>query len=147
MKNGFGERWPLDLRIFGALSGLWAVTLAVRVFAQGGLGRVADTMQAVIFGCKFYGFDARLVLLIQSFIYAAFGFAILGRRRWGLVAALVYMSQVVIGHLVFAVANLHVPGQEIHVKVAAFEGPAMVLILLYLWIRSQDLLFAVSPSS
>lgn len=147
MVSSPNDRWPLDLRIFAGLCALWGISLIVRVFAQSGLGRLADPMQAVIFGYKFYGFQARLVLLLQSFVYASFGFGILGARRWGLVVGLLYMLQVVIGHLVFVLANLRVPGQEIHVKIAALEGPAMVLILLYLWIRSRDLLLAQSVSA
>jgi hypothetical protein len=135
------DRWPLDLKIFAALCVAWSVGLVVRVLTQGGLGSAADPAQAVVFGYKTYGLQARLVLLAQSSVYAFCGLGILGQKRWGLVAALLYMSQVVIGHLAFVLLNLQVPGQEIHVKIAAAEGPVMVLILLYLWIRSRDLLF------
>jgi hypothetical protein len=137
---GANERWPLDLRIFAGLCVLWAITLVVRVFAQVGLGKLGDPMQAVILGQKFYDLEARLILLFQSFVYAWLGIGILGQRRWALVLALVYFVQVVVGHLVFVIENFGVPGQEIHVKIASFEGPVMVLILLYLWIRSRDLI-------
>ncbi len=135
MKGEATGDWPLDLRIFALACVVWAAALAVRVFAQSGIGRLSDTIQAVIFGYKLYGLEARLVLLLQASIYASIGVGMIGRKRWALVVALLYFSQVVIGHLVFVLAYLGVPGQELHVKIAGFEGPGMVLILLYLWIR------------
>ena len=141
MTTEANEAWPRDLRIYAAICVVWSALLVTRVFFQVGLGMAGDPMQAVLFGHKFYALQARLVLLMQAFIYAWFGFGIIGKKRWALVVAMLYMMQVVLGHLVFVIANLSVPGQEMHVKIAAFEGPVMVLILLYLWIRSSGLIF------
>jgi hypothetical protein len=141
MNTDVRERWPLDLKIFAALCIAWAAVLAIRVLLQPGLGRAGDMIQAVIFGYKFYGLPARVVLIVQASIYASFGLGILAQRRWALVLALAYMLEVIASHFVFVIANMDVPGQEIHVKIASAEGPVMVLIALYLWIRGRDLLF------
>ncbi len=141
------NRWPLDLQLFGAIFALWAFSLVVRVFVRSGIGDAGDPTQAVIFGYKLYGLMARFVLLGQSAVYAFFGIGMLAQRRWALVLALLYFGQVVLSLLVFIVLYLHVPGQEIHVKYSAFGGPVIVLFLLYLWIRSRDLIFSSGAAS
>ncbi len=140
-------RWPLDLKIYGAFNGIWGLGLLFRLIVQNPFVRPGDSIQAVIGGIKFYGGEARAVLLIQSVIYLLIANGIIQQRRWGLVAALLYAAQVVAAHLLFVIWNAGVPGQEIHVKIAALEGPAMVLILLYLWIRSRGLLRGRAPGA
>jgi hypothetical protein len=146
MTGGANNRWPVDLRIFGAIFAIWGVSLLVRVFTQSGLGEAADPAQAVIFGYKLYGVGARLVLLVLSAVYAFFGIGMLTQRRWALVVALFYFSQVVISLLVFIALYWRVPGQEIHVQYSAFGGPLIVMFLLYLWIRSRELIFGSDPA-
>jgi len=133
--------WPIDLKIFAAIFVVWAFGLIVRVFTQSGIGEVNDPAQAVIFGYKWYGLAARLVLLVQSTVIGAFAIGILAQRRWALIVALLYFAQVVFSLLAFILLYFHVPGQEIHVKYSVFGGPIIVLFLLYLWIRSHDLIF------
>ncbi len=133
------ERWPIDLTIFAVLSAMWSVVLVIRAFFQETL-LLADPLQAVIGGTVFYGADARWVLLVEAAIFWAFGMGILARRKWALLLALGYMIQVVLSHFVFVLA--HLSGQSvIHVRRAALEGPSMVLIALYLWICSSELIF------
>jgi len=146
MTDARGDRWPADLKVFGAIFALWSFSLIVRVFTQNGIGDAGDPAQAVIFGYKLYGLGARFVLLGQSAVYAFFGIGMLAQRRWALVLGLLYFGQVVLSLLAFILLYLHVPGQEIHVKYSAFGGPVMVLFLLYLWIRSHDLIFGSGAS-
>ncbi len=141
MQSGQDNRWPVDLKIFAAIFVVWALGLIVRVFTQSGIGDAADPVQAVIFGSKFYGLIARFVLLGQATVISFFAIGILAQRRWALIVALLYFSQVVFSLLAFILLYFHVPGQEIHVKYSVFGGPVIVLFLLYLWIRSHDLIF------
>lgn len=133
--------FPIDLRIFGAICAIWATALVFRVVTQTGIALPGDSFQAVFLGIKFYGLKARFVMLLQAAIYASIAAGIFNIRRWGLAVALIYMIEVVAAHLIFILSYAWVPGQQVHVKVAAIEGPFMVLILLYLWIRSRDLIF------
>ena len=61
-------------------------------------------------------------------------------QRWGLILALLYFAEVVISHIVFFATNYNVPSQALHVKITGIEGPIVLVILLYLWIRSRPLL-------
>lgn len=83
-------------------------------------------------------------MTIQAIIFAAFGIGILLHQRWGLILGLLYFTQVVIGHIIFFVTNFNLPSQAIHVKITAIEGPIVLVILLYLWIRSRPLLVHTS---
>ncbi len=134
--------WPRDLKIFALCSALWGLGLVARILYAGGLlDFMPDTrLQAVIGGLKFYGETARIVLVMQAAIFIAFATAILAERRWGLVLALGYMVEVVASHLAFVIGYMDDPAQSVHVRTAALQGPVAVLILLYLWIRSRDLL-------
>ncbi|HEY6394850.1 MAG TPA: hypothetical protein VIX12_05485 [Candidatus Binataceae bacterium] len=101
----------------------------------------AAPMQAVVGGMKFFGDQARIVLTVQAVFFLTFALGIVARRRWGLLLALFYMAEVVLSHLVFILVYFTYPGESFHVRMAAVEGPSMVLITLYLWIRSKDLIF------
>ena len=79
-------------------------------------------------------------MTVQAIAFAAFGIGILLHQRWGLILALLYFAQVVISHIIFFATNFSVPLQAIHVKITAVEAPIVVVILLYLWIRSRPLL-------
>ena len=61
-------------------------------------------------------------------------------KRWGPILALVYMAQVVVGHVIFIASNLGVDSQRIHVKIASIESPVVLLIALYVWYRARPLL-------
>jgi hypothetical protein len=130
--------WPTDLKIFASLSAVWAVALMARVIAREVI--FGTPIQAVIGGMKFYGDGASMVLLIEAAIFATFAIGIATEQRWGLMLALFYLAEVVISHLVFVITYFHDLGESAHVRFAAAEGPAVVLILLYVWIRSRDLL-------
>ncbi len=140
MSDDSNSRWPADLRIFGLLAALWAVLLVLRALFQEDV-LLTDPLEAVIAGLKFHGQNARVVLLLEAAVFWAFGMGIVARRRWGLLLALGYMFEVVLSHLVFIVTHLNDPPELIHVRRAAIEGPSVVLIALYLWIRSNELIF------
>jgi hypothetical protein len=92
----------------------------------------------VIFGVKFHGDEARVTMALQAFVIGAFGIGILARQRWGAILALLYMAQVVAGHAIFITSNLGVESQRVHVKLATYESPAVLLIALYVWYRSRS---------
>jgi hypothetical protein len=73
-------------------------------------------------------------------VIAAFGIGILMRQRWGSILAILYMAEVVAGHVIFIVSNLGVESQRIHVKIASAESPVVLLIALYVWYRARTLL-------
>jgi hypothetical protein len=101
----------------------------------------------VIFGMKFYDGRARVTMALQAVIIAAFGIGILMRRSWGLILTLLYMAQVVAGHVIFITSNLGVESQRIHVKIASAEAPVVLLIALYVWYRARPLLSRRARSS
>lgn len=132
---------PPDLTLFAALAAAWAAMLFVRVTTPLGFEFFGDPMQAVLAGVTFRGEEARGVTIIHALVVTTFAAGMLARRRWGAILALVYMAEAIISHLVFIIMNLDVRSEATNVRMAAFEGPTLVLILLYLWIRSQDFLF------
>lgn len=136
------DRWPRDLRIFAGLCLLWSLVLFVRSIFNLSAGGVP--LEDVIFGVKFYAEQARLTMALQAITIAAFGIGILMHQRWGLILALLYMAQVIAGHVFFIASNLGVESQRIHVKVASIEFPVVLLIALYVWYRSRPLLRPIS---
>jgi hypothetical protein len=133
-----GGRWPRDLRIFAGLCVVWSAVLLARSVFNLSAGGVP--LEDVIFGVKFYGDEARLTMALQAVIIAAFGIGIVMHQRWGLILALLYMAQVVAGHVIFITSNLGVESQRVHVKIASAEAPVVLLIALYVWYRSRPLL-------
>ncbi len=138
--------WPVDLRLLGLLAGLWAIYLGVSVFVEIPFGAGAAPAHALIGGLLFYGQSARIVMLVQAGIFWAIAVGLITGCRWGLVLALFYMAESVASNLAFIVAYLDT-GVELHdVHMAAIEGPFLVLLTLYLWIRACDLIFFGAPS-
>ena len=134
-------KWPLDLRVFAVMSALWAACLAVSTFIHVGEMEVVDPVVTIFAGVRFSGDDARLVLIVEAGIFAMIALGVFTHRRWGLLLALCYMVQVVMSHLAFVIAYMQIPSEWMNVRAAASQGPMMVLITLYLWIRSCDLIF------
>ncbi len=133
--------WPFDLRVFAVLAGLWALCLAVSAFVNIGEMAVVDPIETIFAGIRFSGDDARVVLIVEAGIFAAIAIGVFTHQRWGLLLALCYMVQVVMSHLAFVIAYLPFPTEQINVHAAASQGPMMVLITLYLWVRAYDLIF------
>lgn len=138
--------WPFDLRVFAILAGLWALLLAANAFVHVGEIVVVDPIETIFAGVRFNGDDARLVLIVEAGIFAAMAIGIFARRRWALLLALCYMVQVVMSHLAFVIAYLPIHAEWRNVRTVASQGPMMVLITLYLWIRACDLIFDASPA-
>jgi hypothetical protein len=129
------NRWPLDFRIFAGLCVFWSIVLLARsIFSLAAGG--APNFEDVIFGVKFHGDEARVTMALQAIVVGSFGIGILARRRWGAILALLYMAQVVAGHVIFITSNLGVESQRVHVKIASYESPVVLLIALYVWYRS-----------
>jgi hypothetical protein len=139
--------WPVDLRVFAALAALWALCLAISAFIGIGDAHVVDPIETIFAGVRFNGEDARLVLIVEAGIFATMASGIFARRRWGLLLALCYMVQVVMSHLAFAIAYLPIHQEWMNVRAVASQGPMMVLITLYLWIRACDLVFDLPPDA
>jgi len=133
--------WPFDLQVFAALAALWSLCLALNVFVHAGELEVVDPVQTIFAGVRFDGTDARLVILVEAGIFAMIALGIFTHRRWGLLLALCYMAQVVMSHLVFVIAYLPFQSEWMNVRAVASQGPMMVLVTLYLWIRASELIF------
>jgi hypothetical protein len=138
--------WPFDLRVFAVLSGLWALCLVASAFANLGEIGVVDPIETIFAGIRFNGDDARLVLIVEAGIFAMIAIGVFTRRRWGLLLALCYMAQVVMSHLAFVIAYLPMQSEWMNVRTVASQGPMLVLITLYLWIRASDLIFDSPPA-
>jgi uncharacterized membrane protein len=72
---------------------------------------------------------------------------VFAEQRWGLLLALCFMAQVVMSHLAFVIAYLPFRSEWMTVRATAMQGPSIVLITLYLWIRASDLIFDAPASS
>jgi hypothetical protein len=140
-------KWPLDLRVFAVMSALWAACLAVSTFVHVGEMEVVDPVVTIFAGVRFSGDDARLVLIVEAGIFAMIALGVFTHRRWGLLLALCYMVQVVMSHLAFVIAYLPIQSEWMHVRAVASEGPIVVLVTLYLWIRACDLIFDSPPAN
>ncbi len=138
--TGTKPRWHRDLLVFAALCTLWSALLIFRVVIRDPFSSQASPFQDVFLGVKFYGHAAHITMTIQAAVFAAFGIGILLHQRWGLIVALFYFVEVVLSHIIFFVTNYNVPSQAVHVKITVVEGPIVLVILLYLWIRSRPLL-------
>jgi hypothetical protein len=139
--------WPFDLRVFAVVAGLWGVCLAISALMPVANVELVDPIESIFAGVRFNGEDARVVLLVQAGIFAAIAFGILLRQRWGLLLALCYMVEVVMSHLAFVIAYLPMRSEWENVREVASQGPMMVLIALYLWIRAYDLIFDLPPAA
>jgi hypothetical protein len=139
MNDDSGNRWPLDLRIFGAVCLVWAALLLLRAFSGAQPGS-SEPFQDVILGVKLYGNPARLAMALQALMFAAFSIGILARRRWGLVLARIYWVYVGLSQLLFMAIYFHDDSQRGHVRNAEVLLPAMLLILFYIWYRTGSLL-------
>jgi len=133
------SRWHRDLLVFALLCTLWSALLIFRVIRDP-FSSQAYPFQDVFLGIKFYGHAARITMTVQAIAFAAFGIGILLHQRWGLILALFYFAEVVISHVIFFATHLTVPSQAVHVKIRGIEGPIVLVILIYLWIRSRPLL-------
>ncbi|MGH7778798.1 MAG: hypothetical protein ACREQR_03100 [Candidatus Binataceae bacterium] len=141
------SQWPIDLRVCGFLAACWAIHLVRVIFLGDAMIENAEPIHALVGGLLFYGEAARIVMLVEVGMFWAIAVGLIAGRRWGLVLALIYMVWTVMSHLVFIVAYLDVRPEWYHVHLAANEGPFFVLLALYLWIRTCDLIFAPVPRS
>jgi hypothetical protein len=132
------DRWPRDFRVFAGLCVFWSLVLFARSIFNLSAGGVP--LEDVVFGVKFYGNEARLTMALQAIVIAAFGIGILMRQSWGAILALLYMAEVVAGHVIFITSNWSVEAQRVHVKIAASEAPVVLLIAIYVFYRSRPLL-------
>ena len=129
------------------MAGLWAICLVMRAFVHIGDFDVFDPIQVVFGGVRFNGDAARIVLIVEAGIFASIAIGVFAEQRWGLLLALCFMAQVVMSHLAFVIANLPLRFAWMSVRATAMQGPMMVLITLYLWIRASDLIFDAPASS
>ena len=133
--------WPIDLRVFGALSLLWSLYLVWVAAIGNPFASYIAPARALIGGNVFYGAHAQLVLLIEAGIFWVIAVGMITGRRWGLVLSLFYMAQSVISHLVFIIAYMDTRSEWVHVEAAVREGSVIVLLTLYLWIRAREVIF------
>ena len=138
--------WPFDLRVFAVIAGLWGLCLVLSAFVSAANVDLVDPIETIFAGIRFNGDDARVVLIVQAVIFMAMAIGVFLHRRWGLLLALCYMAEVVMSHLAFVIAYLPMRQEWENVRAVASQGPMLVLITLYLWMRAYDLIFAVQPA-
>jgi len=138
--------WPFDLRVFAVMAGLWGLCLALSATIPPIDVSLVDPIETIFAGVRFAGYDARVVLIVQAGIFAAIAVGVFLYQRWGLLLALCYMIEVVMSHLAFVIAYLPMRSEWENVRAVASQGPMMVLITLYLWIRAYDLIFDPQPA-
>lgn len=139
--------WPIDVRVFGVLSAFWAAYLVFLTFMRDPVMDPGGPLRVLIGGFQFYGRAAQFVLLGQAAIFWAVAVGIAARRRWGLVLALFYIGEEVVSRLVFVLTYFNVRSELREVQSAALEGAALVIIMLYLWIRTDQLVFSRGSSA
>jgi hypothetical protein len=133
--------WPADLRVFGALSLFWALYLVWLAGIGDPFGNYFAPARAVIGGSVFYGSQAQFVLLTEAAIFWVMAVGMITGRRWSLLLSLFCMAGNVVSYLVFIIAFMNTRAELTHVRRAVRVGPTLVLVTLYLWIRSRDLIF------
>jgi len=141
--------WPFDLRVFAVVAGLWSLCLAISALIPVPVADVEliDPIETIFAGVRFAGHDARIVLVVQAGIFAAIAIGVFFHHRWGLLLALWYMVEVVMSHLAFVIAYMPIHSEWENVRRVASQGPMVVLITLYLWIRACDLIFDSQPAA
>ena len=128
------------------IAGLWGLCLTLSALVPAANVDLADPIETIFAGIRFNGDDARVVLIVQAAIFAAIAVGVFFHRRWGLLLALCYMAEVVMSHLAFVIAYLPMRSEWENVRSVASQGPMLVLITLYLWIRACDLIFDLQPA-
>ena len=134
-------RWPRDLKVFAILTALWASALTARMLIRDLMPYATAQLDAVIFGMRFVGHPARLVLAVQAMIGFSIAIGIAAERRWGILIALAFMLEVIASDLIFMVAHMDDIAQWRDVRISGLLGVFAVLVLLYLWIRARDLVW------
>jgi hypothetical protein len=133
--------WPVDLRIFGVVSLFWSLYLVWIAIIGDPFHSYFAPARAILGGNVFYGSQAQIVLLVEAGVFWVIAVGMMTGRRWSLLLSLFYMAETVISYLVFIIAYMDARPESNHVRAAASLGPSLVLITLYLWIRSRDLIF------
>ena len=128
------------------IAGLWGLCLALSALVSAANVDLVDPIETIFAGIRFNGDDARVVLMVQAAIFMAMAVGVFLHRRWGLLLALCYMAEVVMSHLAFVIAYLPMRPEWENVRAVASQGPMLVLITLYLWIRACDLIFDLHPA-
>jgi hypothetical protein len=134
-------RWPRDLKVFALLAALWAAFLTARIVMRDLTDYSQLPLEAVLFGIKLDGYSARLVLLAQAMAASTSALGLAAERRWGLVLAILYMTEVVLSNLIFMMTYMYDLSQGRSVRTSGLIGIAAVLILLYLWMRARKVFF------
>jgi hypothetical protein len=137
--------WPLDLKVFTLLTAIWAAWLTARIVLRDVTIYSHASIEAVMLGIKFDGTAARMVLASQAMVVASLALGLAAERTWGLLLALVCLTEVVISNLIFMMTYMGDLAEVRSVRLAGWFGIAAVLVLLYLWIRARDLLEEENP--
>ncbi len=133
--------WPLDLRVFGALAMIWSFYLVWTAVIGDPFASYIAPARALIGGNVFYGSQAQIALLVEAGVFWVMAIGMITGRRWSLLLGLFYMAETVVSYLIFIIAYMDTRAEWVHVQSAARLGPSLVLVTLYLWIRSRDLIF------
>ncbi len=134
-------QWPVDLRVFGALALFWSLYLLWRALVGDPFSSYIAPARALLGGNVFYGSQAQIALVVEAGVFWVIAMGMITGRKWSLLLSLFYMAETVVSYLVFIIAYMDIRAEWTHVRTAARLGPTLVLITLYLWIRSRDLIF------
>ena len=140
------KRWPLDTKLFAIGLAVWALHVLGRAFLDESQLTVGRALM-LFNGLKLYADEARIALLAEAGIFSVVALGMYLQRRWALLMALALMADIVLNHLLFVITNLSTPHELAHVRTEAFEGPILVALTLYLWIRSKWLVFGWTDSA
>jgi hypothetical protein len=140
-------RWPRDLKAFALFAAIWAAWLTARIVLRDLTYYAQAPIEAVILGMKFDGLAARMVLAVQAIAVATLALGLAAQRKWGLRFALLCLLEVVVSNLIFMMAYMDDIAESSNVRLAGILGIGSVLLLLYLWVRAQDLMQDENPST
>jgi hypothetical protein len=140
------QRWPLDTKLFAIGLAAWALHVVGRAYFEESQLTVGRALM-LFNGLKLYADEARIALLVEAGIFFAVALGMYLQRRWALLMAFALMADVVLNHLLFVITNLSTPAELTRVRTEAFEGPVLVALALYLWIRSKRLVFGWNSAS
>ncbi len=140
------KRWPFDTKLFAIGLAGWACHVLHRAFLDESQLTVGRALM-LFNGLKLYADEARVALLAEAGIFLVVAMGMYLQRRWALLMAFALTADIVLNHLLFVITNLSTPAELARVRSEALEGPILVALALYLWIRSKWLVFGWNDAS
>ena len=115
-------RWPRDLKFFALIAALWAAALTGKMVLRDVTEYSPLQVEAVMFGIKFDGYPAHLVVAVQAMAIFSLAIGLAAERRWGLLLAFGYLLEVVLSNFIFMLTYMGDIGQGSNVRGAGLIG-------------------------